>query len=215
VGADGATHAGSFDTTYLACLPNFVVMAPGDEAELTHMVATAVAIDDRPSSFRFPRGEGVGVDMPETGVPLEIGRGRIMREGTKVALLSFGGRLAECLAAAEELEAHGLSTTVADARFARPLDTALIDRLAREHEVLLTVEEGAIGGFGSHVLNHLALSGALDAGLKVRPLAFPDRFLDQDKPDAMYATAGLDARGIVSTVFATLGRDGDAAVLRA
>ncbi|MEQ8699094.1 MAG: 1-deoxy-D-xylulose-5-phosphate synthase [Bauldia litoralis] len=215
VGADGATHAGSFDTTYLACLPNFVVMAPGDEAELTHMVATAVAIDDRPSSFRFPRGEGVGVDMPETGVPLEIGRGRIMREGTKVALLSFGGRLAECLSAAEELEAHGLSTTVADARFARPLDTALIDRLAREHEVLLTVEEGAIGGFGSHVLNHLALSGALDAGLKVRPLAFPDRFLDHDKPDAMYATAGLDARGIVSMVFATLGRDGDAAVLRA
>ncbi|SDB28244.1 1-deoxy-D-xylulose-5-phosphate synthase [Bauldia litoralis] len=215
VGADGATHAGSFDTTYLACLPNFIVMAPGDEAELTHMVATAVAIDDRPSSFRFPRGEGVGVDMPEAGVPLEIGRGRIMREGTKVALLSFGGRLSECLAAAEELEAHGLSTTVADARFARPLDTALIDRLAREHEVLLTVEEGAIGGFGSHVLNHLALSGALDAGLKVRPLAFPDRFLDHDKPDAMYATAGLDARGIVSTVFATLGRDGDAAVLRA
>ncbi len=215
VGADGATHAGSFDTTYLACLPGFVVMAPGDEAELVHMVATAVAIDDRPSSFRYPRGEGIGVDLPDVGVPLEIGRGRILREGTKVALLSFGGRLAECLSAAEELDAHGLSTTVADARFARPLDTALIDRLAREHEVLLTVEDGAIGGFGSHVLNHLALSGALDAGLKVRPLAFPDRFLDQDKPDAMYAAAGLDSRGIVSAVFATLGRDGDAAALRA
>ncbi|MCB1494571.1 MAG: 1-deoxy-D-xylulose-5-phosphate synthase [Bauldia sp.] len=215
VGADGATHAGSFDTTYLACLPGFVVMAPGDEAELVHMVATAAAIDDRPSSFRYPRGEGIGVDMPEVGVPLEIGRGRVLREGSKVAILSFGGRLGECLRAAEELDAHGLSTTVADARFARPLDTALVDRLAREHEVLLTVEEGAIGGFASHVLNHLATSGALDSGVKVRPLTLPDRFVDQDKPDAMYAAAGLDAAGIVAAAFAALGRDGGAAVLRA
>ena len=162
-------------------------MAAADEAELVHMVATAAAIDDRPSSFRYPRGEGVGVDMPEIGVPLAIGRGRVLREGTKVALLSFGTRLAECLKAAEELDAYGLSTTVADARFAKPLDTALIDRLAREHEVLVTVEEGAVGGFGSHVLAHLATSGALDRGLKVRTLAMPDRFVDQDKPEAMYA----------------------------
>jgi 1-deoxy-D-xylulose-5-phosphate synthase len=215
VGADGPTHAGSFDTAYLACLPGFVVMAAGDEAELVHMVATAAAIDDRPSAFRFPRGEGIGVDLPEAGVPLEIGRGRILREGTKVALLSYGGRLAECLAAAEELDAHGLPTTVADARFAKPLDVDLIDRLAREHEVLITVEEGAPGGFGSHVLNHLAASGALDSGLKVRPLAMPDRFVDQDKPEAMYAAAGLDARGIVSAVFAVLGREGDFASRRA
>jgi 1-deoxy-D-xylulose-5-phosphate synthase len=215
VGADGATHAGAFDTAYLTCLPGFVVMAAADEAELRHMVATAVAINDRPSSFRYPRGEGVGVEMPEAGVPLEVGRGRIVKEGTKVALLSFGGRLQECLAAARELDAAGLPTTVADARFAKPLDTALIDRLAREHEVLITIEEGAVGGFGSHVLNHLATSGALDRGLKVRPLAMPDRFVDHDKPEKQYAAAGLDAAGIVAAVFAALGREAGPASLRA
>jgi 1-deoxy-D-xylulose-5-phosphate synthase len=215
VGADGATHAGAFDTAYLSCLPGFVVMAAADEAELRHMVATAAAIDDRPSAFRYPRGEGVGVEMPEEGVPLVIGRGRIVKEGTKVALLSFGGRLQECLQAARELDAAGLSTTVADARFAKPLDTALVDRLAREHEVLVTVEEGAVGGFGSQVLNHLATSGALDRGLKVRPLAMPDRFLDHDKPEKQYALAGLDAAGIVAAVFAALGREAGPASLRA
>jgi 1-deoxy-D-xylulose-5-phosphate synthase len=207
VGADGATHAGAFDTTFLATLPNFVVMAAADEAELAHMVATAATIDDRPSSLRYPRGEGVGVDMPEVGEALEIGRGRVLREGGKVAILSFGARLAEALRAAEELDAYGLPTTVADARFAKPLDTVLIDRLAREHEVLITVEEGAVGGFGSHVLAHLASSGALDRGLKLRTLTMPDRFLDHDKPEAQYEAAGLDARGIVTAVFAALGRD--------
>ncbi len=206
VGADGPTHAGSFDTTYLACLPGFVVMAAADEADLVHMVATAAAIDDRPSSFRYPRGEGLGVDMPERGVPLAIGRGRVVREGGKIALLSFGGRLAQCLLAAEELDTYGLPTTVADARFAKPLDTDLIDRLAREHEVLVTIEEGAVGGFASHVLAHLAETGALDRGLKVRTLTLPDRFIPQGKPDQMYAAAGLDATGIVSAVFAALGR---------
>jgi 1-deoxy-D-xylulose-5-phosphate synthase len=207
VGADGATHAGAFDTTFLAAVPNFVVMAAADEAELAHMVATAVAIDDRPSALRYPRGEGVGVDMPEAGQVLEIGRGRVLREGGKVAILSFGARLAEALHAAEELDAYGLPTTVADARFAKPLDIALVDRLAREHEVLITVEEGAVGGFGAHVLTHLAASGALDRGLKVRTLAMPDRFVEHDKPEAQYEAAGLDARGIVATVFAALGRD--------
>jgi len=206
VGADGPTHAGSYDTTYLATLPGFVVMAPSDEAELVHMVATAAAIDDRPSAFRYPRGDGVGVDMPEVGIPLEIGRGRIVREGGKVAILSYGTRLAEALKAAEELDTYGLPTTVADARFAKPLDTALIDRLAANHEVLITVEEGAVGGFAAHVLAHLARSGGLDRGLKVRTLAMPDRFLDQDKPEAMAAEAGLDATGIVAAVFAALGR---------
>jgi 1-deoxy-D-xylulose-5-phosphate synthase len=215
VGADGPTHAGSFDTAYLACLPGFVVMAAADEAELVHMVATAASIDDRPSSFRYPRGDGVGVDLPERGVPLPIGRGRIVREGTKVALLSFGARLAECMRAAEELDAAGLSTTVADARFAKPLDTDLIDRLAREHEVLLMVEEGAVGGFGAHVLSYLAVAGALDAGIKVRALTLPDRFIDQGKPEAMYAAAGLDAPGIVRAAFAALGREVAAKSLRA
>jgi 1-deoxy-D-xylulose-5-phosphate synthase len=215
VGADGPTHAGAFDVTYLACLPGFVVMAAADEAELVHMVATAAAIDDRPSSFRYPRGEGVGVDMPEAGVALEIGRGRILREGSKVALLSFGARLSQCLLAAESLEAFGLPTTVADARFAKPLDTALIDRLAREHEVLVTVEEGAIGGFGSHVIAYLSRSGALDRGLKIRCLAMPDRFVDQNKPEAMYADAGLDSVGIVKAVFAALGQTEPAAIRQA
>ena len=178
VGADGPTHAGSFDVTYLSCLPGFVVMAAADEAELVHMVATAVQIDDGPCAFRYPRGEGVGVDLPERGVPLEIGRGRIVREGTKIALLSFGARLAECLKAAEELEARGLSTTVADARFAKPLDRDLILRLAREHEALVTIEEGAVGGFGSHVLQLLATEGVRDAGLTIRPTVFPGIFTD-------------------------------------
>ena len=183
VGADGPTHAGSFDVAYLGCLPGFVVMAAGDEAELVHMVATQVAIDDRPSALRYPRGEGIGVDMPEHGVPLEIGKGRIVREGSKVALLSFGTRLAECLKAADELAAYGLSTTVADARFAKPLDTDLVLRLAREHEVLITVEEGSIGGFGAQVFQTLAEHGTLDRGLKVRAMVLPDVFLDHDTPD--------------------------------
>jgi 1-deoxy-D-xylulose-5-phosphate synthase len=210
VGADGPTHAGAFDTNFLACLPGFVVMAAGDEVDLIHMVATAAAIDDRPSSLRYPRGEGSGLALPAEGVPLELGRGRILREGTKVALLSFGARLPECLKAAVELESYGLPTTVADARFAKPLDVDLIDRLAREHEVLITVEEGAVGGFGAQVLNYLAGSGALDRGLKIRPLAMPDRFVDQDKPEAMYEAAGLDQKGIVGAVFAALGRNTDA-----
>ncbi|MCI4660555.1 MAG: 1-deoxy-D-xylulose-5-phosphate synthase [Neomegalonema sp.] len=204
VGADGPTHAGSFDTAFLANLPGFVVMACGDEAELVHMVATAAALDDRPCAFRYPRGEGAGVDMPEHGVPLEIGKGRILREGTKVAILSFGGRLAEALIAAEDLETRGLSTTVADARFAKPLDEDLVLRLAREHEVLITVEEGAMGGFGSHVLQLLAMRGALDGGLKIRPLCLPDQFLDHDSPDQMYAQAGLDASGIVGAALTAL-----------
>ena len=208
VGADGPTHAGAFDVAYLGCLPGFVIMGAADEAELKHMVATAVAIDDRPSALRYPRGEGVGVDMPEQGQPLEIGRGRIIKEGSSVALLSFGGRLSECLLAAEQLSARGLSTTVADARFAKPLDHDLVRQLARHHEVIITVEEGAAGGFGSQVLHFLATEGMLDAGLKIRPMHFPDLFIDQDKPEKMYAQAGLDAAGIVGTVFAALGVDG-------
>jgi 1-deoxy-D-xylulose-5-phosphate synthase len=207
VGADGPTHAGSFDLPYLGCLPGFVIMAAADEAELVHMVATAAAIDDRPSAFRYPRGDGVGVDMPEFGVPLEIGKGRILREGTSVALLSLGTRLSECLLAAETLAAQGLTATVADARFAKPLDVDLVLRLAREHEVLITVEEGSIGGFGSYVLQTLAEHGALDHGLKVRSMVLPDTFIDQDSPTAMYAKAGLDAKGIVAKVFEALGKD--------
>ncbi len=207
VGADGPTHAGSFDIAYLGCLPNFTIMAAADEAELVHMVATAVAHDTGPIAFRYPRGEGVGVDMPEKGVPLEIGKGRIVKQGSRIAILSLGTRLKEALSAAEDLDARGLSTTVADARFAKPLDEALVLRLAREHEVLITVEEGSIGGFGSFVLHCLAENGALDAGLKVRPMVLPDTFIDQDKPDAMYAQAGLDADAIVAKVFAALGRE--------
>jgi 1-deoxy-D-xylulose-5-phosphate synthase len=206
VGADGPTHAGSFDTTYLASLPGFVVMAAADEAELKHMVRTAAAYDGGPISFRYPRGEGVGVELPERGEILEIGKGRVLKEGTKVALLSFGTRLADCLLAAEDLEAAGLSTTVADARFAKPLDHDLIRRLARDHEVLVTIEEGAIGGFASHVLQFLAEEGLLDGGLKVRPMIMPDIWMEQAKPEAMYAHAGLDRAGIVSTVFKALGQ---------
>ncbi len=209
VGADGPTHAGSFDITYLATLPGFIVMAAGDEAELVHMVATAAEIDDRPSAFRFPRGEGVGVEMPQAGVPLEIGKGRILREGTSVAILSFGARLAEVLQAADDLAAMGLSATVADARFAKPLDEDLIARLAREHPLLVTIEEGAVGGFGSHVLQFLATHDLLD-GLKVRPMVLPDRFIDQDKPEKMYDQAGLNAPQIVTTVISALGIDAHA-----
>ena len=205
VGADGPTHAGSFDVGYLGVLPHFVIMAASDEAELVHMVATAVAIDDRPSAFRYPRGEGVGVELPAAGVPLEVGRGRIVREGSKVAILSLGTRLKEALKAADQLGALGLPTTVADARFAKPLDTKLVERLAREHEVLITIEEGSIGGFGSFVLQYLATSGLLDHGLKVRPMVLPDVFIDHDKPDLMYARAGLDSAGIVSTALTALG----------
>ena len=206
VGADGPTHAGSFDVTYLGCLPGFVVMAAADEAELAHMVATAVAIDDRPCAFRYPRGDGVGVPMPERGIPLRIGRGRILREGSTVALLSLGGRLAECLKAAEVLATRGISTTVADARFAKPLDTELVLRLARHHELVVTVEEGAIGGFGAHVMQFLADKGAFDqAGFKLRAMVLPDVFIDHDSPPAMYAKAGLDAGGIVAKVFDAFG----------
>jgi 1-deoxy-D-xylulose-5-phosphate synthase len=206
VGADGPTHAGSFDIAYLGCLPNFVVMAAGDEAELVHMVATAAAIDDRPSALRYPRGEGLGVEMPTEGIPLEIGRGRVLREGNTVALLSFGTRLGECLKAADHLAAHGLSTTVADARFAKPLDVDLVLRLAREHELLVTIEEGSIGGFGSYVLQALAERDLLGNGLKVRTMVLPDLFMDQDKPDKMYAKAGLDSAGITAQVMNALGK---------
>jgi len=211
VGADGATHAGSYDITYLCCLPDFVVMAASDELELMHMVATAAAIDDRPSAFRYPRGEGVGVELPAKGTPLEIGKGRIVREGSKIALLSLGTRLQECLKAADELAAKGLSTTVADARFAKPLDTTLVDRLAREHEVLITIEEGAVGGFAAQVMQHLAMAGALDHGLKIRPMILPDRFLDHAAPVRQHEWAGLNARHIVATVLQALGQTADAA----
>jgi len=207
VGADGATHAGAFDIAFLGCLPDFVVMAAADEAELKHMVATAAAIDDRPSAFRYPRGDGVGIELPADGVPLEVGKGRIVREGTTVAILSLGTRLTEALKAADQLAAFGLSTTVADARFAKPLDTALLHRLAREHEVLITIEEGSVGGFGSYVLQELSHSGLLDRGLKVRPMVLPDVFIDHGKPEAMYEAAGLSASGIVDTVFKALGRE--------
>ena len=207
VGADGPTHAGSFDIAYLGCLPGFVLMAAADEAELVHMVSTAVAIDDRPSALRYPRGEGIGVPLPSEGKPLEIGKGRIIREGSKIALFSFGARLAECLKAADELATYGLSTTVADARFAKPLDVDLLLRLAREHEVLLTIEEGSIGGFAGFVMQALAEHGVLDRGLKLRSLVLPDTFIDQDSPNAMYVKAGLDAKGIVAKAFQALGQN--------
>jgi 1-deoxy-D-xylulose-5-phosphate synthase len=206
VGADGATHAGSFDVAFLGILPNFVIMAAADEAELVHMVATAAAYNSGPIALRYPRGDGVGVDMPQFGVPLEIGKGRVVREGDKVAILSLGTRLAEAQKAAEMLAAQGVSTTVADARFAKPLDVELLRRLASTHEVLITVEEGSIGGFGSFVLQQLAEDGFLDKGLRVRAMVLPDVFLDHDKPELLYARAGLDAKGIVAKVFEALGR---------
>jgi 1-deoxy-D-xylulose-5-phosphate synthase len=214
VGADGPTHAGSFDIAYLGCLPNFTLMAPADEAELMHMVATAAAHDEGPIALRFPRGEGVGVEMPSEGAPVPLGRGRILREGTRIAILSYGTRLSEALKAASELEARGLSATVADARFAKPLDRDLVLRLARGHEILITIEEGSIGGFGSHVLQTLIRSSKLDNGLKVRTMTLPDRFIDQDKPDVMYAKAGLDAAGIVTEALQALGRPMRPSLLR-
>jgi 1-deoxy-D-xylulose-5-phosphate synthase len=210
VGADGPTHAGAFDVAYLGCLPGFVLMAAADEAELKHMVATAAAIDDRPSAVRYPRGEGTGVTLPAAGVPLEIGKGRVVREGSTAAILSLGTRLEEANRAAQQLAGFGLSATVADARFAKPLDHELIGRLARNHEVMITVEEGSVGGFGSFVLQYLAIAGLLDHGLKVRPMVLPDRFIDHDKPEKMYEQAGLDAAGIVATVLAALGREASA-----
>jgi len=207
VGADGQTHCGAYDIAYLACLPNMIVMAPSDEAELVHMVATAADIDQAPCAFRYPRGEGVGVDMPERGEILPIGKGRILREGTKIALLSYGTRLQDCLDAAEELTAHGLSTTVADARFAKPLDEDLVKRLAAEHEVLVTIEEGSVGGFSSQVAQFLAMDGVFDAGLKFRPMVMPDVFLDQDSPRRQIEIAGLVNTDIVATAMAALGVD--------
>ena len=207
VGADGPTHAGAFDIAYLGCLPQMTIMAAADEAELIHMVATAAAYDDGPIAFRYPRGDGVGVEVPMKGIPLTIGKGRVVREGTRVALLSLGTRLAASLKAAEELEASGISTTVADARFAKPLDEELILRLAREHELLITIEEGSVGGFASHVLQLLAGRGLLDGRLKIRPLILPDLYIDHGKPETMYAEAGLDAKGIVAKVFEALGKE--------
>ena len=206
VGADGATHAGAFDLAYLCCLPGMVVMAAADEAELCHMVATAAAYDEGPCAVRYPRGEGRGVALPVRGVPLAIGKGRILREGGAVALLSLGARLGECLRAADALAAHGYPVTVADARFAKPLDTELVRRLASEHEVLITVEEGAIGGFASQVLDFVVRNDLAD-GLKLRPMMLPDRFLDQDKPERQYEDAGLGAPDIVATALAALGQD--------
>jgi 1-deoxy-D-xylulose-5-phosphate synthase len=205
VGADGATHAGAFDIAYLACLPNMTVMAAADEAELVHMVATAATYDSGPIALRYPRGEGVGVDLPERGEPLPIGKGRVVREGSRIAILSLGSRLGEALKAAEDLAARGLSTTVADARFAKPLDRELILRLAATHKLLITIEEGAAGGFGAHVLTLLSEAGALDNGLKVRTMTLPDKFQDHDKPERMYAAAGLDAKSIVAKAIAALG----------
>ncbi len=205
VGADGATHAGAFDIGYLTNLPNMVVMAAGDEAELVHMVATAASYDEGPIAFRYPRGEGVGVEMPERGQPLDIGVGRLLKEGDAVAILSLGAHLVECLIAAEELETRGLSTTVADARFAKPLDTQMIDQLARHHRAIITVEQGARGGFGAHVLHHLAEKGALDRGLRIRTMTLPDRFIDQASPADMYADAGLTASHIAAKAIEALG----------
>ncbi|WP_316861389.1 1-deoxy-D-xylulose-5-phosphate synthase [uncultured Cohaesibacter sp.] len=212
VGADGPTHAGAFDIGFLSSLPNMVVMAAADEAELVHMVATARAHDDGPIAFRYPRGEGVGTDLPDDGVPLEIGKGRIVRQGSKVAILSLGTRLAESLAAAERLDSYGLSTTVADARFAKPLDRGMILKLAGTHEMLITIEEGAVGGFGSQVLHLLAAEGMLDGHLKIRTLAMQDRYCEQGKPDDIYAQNGLDADGIIAAVLEALGKDLNAAM---
>jgi 1-deoxy-D-xylulose-5-phosphate synthase len=208
VGADGQTHAGAFDIAYLGCLPGFVLMAAGDESELVHMVATAAAIDDRPSALRYPRGEGLGIDLPQRGEVLEIGKGRILREGNAVAILNFGGRLGECLKAADELAGRGFSATVADARFAKPIDVDLVTRLAREHPVLITIEEGAIGGFAAQVLQVLADSDLMDAGLKLRPMMLPDRFIDHDSPAAQYHAAGLDAANVVEVALSALGEAG-------
>jgi 1-deoxy-D-xylulose-5-phosphate synthase len=205
VGADGATHAGAFDIAFLGCLPGMVIMAPSDEAELVHAVATSLVIDDGPSAFRYPRGEGVGVELPARGVPWAIGKGRVIREGTSVALLSLGTRLQECLRAADDLAARGLSTTVADARFAKPIDEDLVRQLARNHTLLVTVEEGSIGGFSSQVLHFMAKDGLLEHGLKIRPLVLPDRFQDHHTPSVQYDEAGLNAAQIVAEVLMAMG----------
>ncbi len=215
VGNDGATHAGAYDIAFLGTLPGFVIMAASDEAELMHMVATQAAIDDRPSALRYPRGEGVGVTLPEMGAPLPIGKGRIVREGNAVAILNFGARMPECLKAADQLAAFGLSTTVADARFCKPLDEDLVRRLVREHEVVITIEEGAIGGFAAHVLQFLAKAGLLDAGCKIRPMTLPDIYIDHDKPERQYDLAGLNAPDIVRTAMEALGREAQWAAARA
>ena len=207
VGADGPTHAGAFDVAYLGCLPGFILMAAADEAELKHMVATQAAIGDGPSALRYPRGEGAGVAMPERGEVLEIGRGRVLREGTAVAILSYGARLYECLKAADDLAARGLTTTVADARFAKPLDRDLVRRLASEHEVLITIEEGAIGGFAAQVFHYLADEGVIETGIKCRPMVLPDRFIDHNSPVKMYEDAGLNAPQIVVTALTALGHN--------
>ena len=206
MGQDGATHAGAFDIGFLANLPGFTVMAAGDEADLVHMVATAIAHDEGPIAFRYPRGEGMGVDLPARGVPLQIGKGRVLREGTGAAILSYGAHLAEALAAAELLEAEGISVTVADARFAKPLDTALVDQLVEHHPALITLETGATGGFGALVLHHLANSGGLEKGRAIRTLTLPDRFIDQGSPAEMYAWAGLTAKDIAASVRQAIGR---------
>ncbi|MEL6688199.1 MAG: 1-deoxy-D-xylulose-5-phosphate synthase [Pseudomonadota bacterium] len=207
VGADGPTHAGAFDIAYLGCLPNMVLMAAADEAELARMVATAVARDEGPTGFRYARGEATGIDVPDNPDPLEIGKGRVLREGSRVAIFSYGTRLAEALLAAERLETHGLSTTVADARFAKPLDSELLHQLAQNHEVLITIEEGSVGGFGAFCLHDLSASGALDTGVKIRTMVLPDIFIDQDTPEKMYEQAGLDADAIINKVFSALGRE--------
>ena len=206
VGADGATHAGSFDIAYLGCLPNMVLMAAADEVELMHMVATSAAIDDRPSGLRYPRGEGFGLELPKRGSVLEIGKGRVLREGNAIAILSYGARLQECLKAADELATHGLSCTVADARFAKPLDAVLVERLAREHEVLITIEEGSMLGFSGLVMHHLATRGLMDRGLKIRPMCLPDVFIDHEAPRKQYDQAGLNAPQIVATALSALGK---------
>jgi 1-deoxy-D-xylulose-5-phosphate synthase len=207
VGADGATHAGAFDLCFLGPMPNMVIMAPSDELELMHAVATAAAIDDRPSAFRYPRGEGVGVELPARGSVWEIGKGRILQEGNKIAILALGPRLADAQKAAAELAAHGFPCTIADARFMKPLDTALIDQLARHHEVLITIEEGSAGGFGAAVAHHLAWTGAFDKGLKFRPMTLPDRLIDHNTPAAQLIEAGLTASHIVTNAIAALGLD--------
>jgi 1-deoxy-D-xylulose-5-phosphate synthase len=212
VGADGATHAGSFDLSYLGCLPGMVIMAPSDEGELVHMVATAAGLGDRPSAFRYPRGEGTGIALPKQGEQLALGRGRILREGSRIAIISLGTRLADAMRAADELAAHGLSTTVADARFAKPIDTALVEQLARHHEVLMTVEEASLGGFSALVMAHLARAGLLDGGLRFRPITLPDRFIDHMAPAAQLVAAGLDAKTIVRTALGALDREAAASV---
>jgi 1-deoxy-D-xylulose-5-phosphate synthase len=213
VGADGPTHAGNYDNAYLGAIPGFVLMAAGDEAELRHMVATAAAYENGPIAFRYPRGDGIGVDLPERGEVLPIGKGRILRKGSTVALLSYGTRLGECLAAAEKLASLGLNPTIADARFLKPLDEELVADLANQHEVLLTIEEGGLGGFGSHVASFLALNGYLDGKLRFRPLMIPDRFTEQSSQGDMYAEAGLDRAGIVAAALSALG--GGASAMRA